>query len=192
MKKSIKEQLINRNINKPNPLLMSFVMGVLGIYNKKYKVKFNYDYDPKSLKNKPTILLSSHSSRLEFIYTLYGFKRKDINMVMGYQNILKKGMFKLFLKFGVISKYLYQPDIACVKHMLKVLKRDGAIGLFPEGIQSTSGGTHPINPATAQFIKKSKANIVVCTTKGAYLATNRYSSDRKKGDIKIYSFVSSF
>ena len=74
--------------------------------------------------------------------------------------------------------------------MLRVLKRNGAIGLFPEGIQSTSGSTHPINPATAQFIKRSKANIVVCTTNGAYLATNRYSSDRKKGYIGVnYSLL---
>ena len=78
----------------------------------------------------------------------------------------------------------------CVKHMLGVLKRNGAIGLFPEGIQSTSGSTHPINPATTSFIKRSKANIVVCTSRGAYLATNRYSSDRKKGYIGIrYSLL---
>ena len=74
--------------------------------------------------------------------------------------------------------------------MFKVLKRNGAIGLFPEGIQSTSGSTHPINPATAQFIKHSKANVVVSTSTGAYLTTNRYSADRKKGPINInYSLL---
>ena len=185
MKKDLKTKLINRKVKKPNPLLMSIVMWILGILNKLYKVKFTYDYAPKSLKNQPTILIASHSSRLEFIYMMYGFKRKDVNMVCGYQNILKKELYRIFLALGVISKYLYQPDIVCVKHMVKVLKRNGAIGLFPEGIQSTSGSTHPINPATAQFIKRSKANIVVATSKGAYLATNRYSSDRKKGPISI-------
>lgn len=190
MKKNLKEKLLNRNIKKPNPILMTIVMWVLGILNKLYKVKFSYDYDPKSIKNHPTILLSSHSSRLEFIYTLYGFKRKDINMIVGYQNIIAKGLYHIFLWLGVISKYLYQPDFICVKNMLKVLKRNGTLGIFPEGIQSTSGSTHPINPATAQFIKRSKANVVIATSKGAYLATNRYSSDRKKGYIGIdYSLV---
>ncbi len=190
MKKDLKTKLINRKIKKPNPFLMSIGLWVLGILNKKYKVKFTYDYDTKSIKNQPTILLSSHASRLEFIYTIYGFKRKDVNVICGYQNILKKGIYKLFIKLGVISKYLYQPDFMCVKNMLKVLKRNGAIGLFPEGIQSTSGSTHPINPATVQFIKNSKANIVVCSSNGAYLATNRYSGDRKKGYIGInYSLL---
>lgn len=190
MKKNLKLRLINRKITKPSPILMSVGMWVLGILNRRYGVEFSYDYDPKSIEGQPTILLSSHASRLEFIYTIYGFRRKDVNVVCGYQNILKKGVYGLMLKFGVISKYLYQPDLMCVKNMIKVLKNDGALGLFPEGIQSTTGSTHPINPATAQLIKRSKANIVVCTTKGAYLATNRYSSDRKKGYIGVnYSLL---
>ena len=190
MKKDLKTRLINRKIKKPDPIIMTICMWIMGIINRIYGVEFEYDYDPKAIKDQPTILLSSHASRLEFIYTLYGFGRKDTNMVCGYQNILKKGIYSLLIKLGVISKYLYQPDFMCVKNMLKVLRRNGALGLFPEGIQSTSGSTHPINPATAQFIKRSRANIVVCTSKGAYLATNRYSSDRKKGYVGIsYSLL---
>jgi len=190
MKKDLKTRLINRKIKKPDPIIMTICMWIMGIINRIYGVEFEYDYDPKAIKDQPTVLLSSHASRLEFIYTLYGFGRKDTNMVCGYQNILKKGIYSLLIKLGVISKYLYQPDFMCVKNMLKVLRRNGALGLFPEGIQSTSGSTHPINPATAQFIKRSRANIVVCTSKGAYLATNRYSSDRKKGYVGIsYSLL---
>ena len=190
MKKDLQAKLLNGKIRKPSPFLMTVGLWILKRINKRHRVKFHYDYDPKALQNTPTVLLSSHASRLEFMYTVYGFKRKDLNVVCGYQNILKKGLFSLFLKLGVISKYLYQPDLVCVKKMLKVLRRGGAIGLFPEGIQSTSGSTHPINPATAQFIKTSRANIVVCRSSGAYLATNRYSSDRKKGYIGIeYSLV---
>ena len=186
MKKDLKTKLINRNVKPPNKFISTIFMWVLGILNRLYKVDFSYDFDLKSIKNQPTILLASHSSRLEFIYALYGFKNKNANIVCGYQNILQKGLYGLFLKLGVISKYLYQPDFMCVKNILKVLKRNGTVVLFPEGIQSTSGSTHPINPATAQLIKSSKANIVVCTTKGAYLATNRYSSDRKKGYIGVH------
>ena len=190
MKKDLKTRLINRKIKKPNQFLMVPGMWIVGMINKKHNVKFSYDYDIKSIKNQPTILLSSHASRLEFMYTVYGFHRNDINVVCGYQNILQKGLYHILIQFGVISKYLYQPDFVALKKMLRVLRRGGAIGLFPEGIQSTSGSTHPINPATAKFIKSSRANIVVATTKGAYLATNRYSGERKKGYIGVeYSLV---
>ena len=186
MKKDLKTNLINRKIKKPNQFFMTVGMWIVGMMNRHYKVDFSYDYDPKSIKDQPAVLLSSHASRLEFLYTVYGFGRKDINVVCGFQNIFKKGLYRLFIAFGAISKYLYQPDIMCVKNMLRALKRGGAVGLFPEGIQSTSGSTHPINPATARFIKSCKATVVVCTTKGAYLATNRYSKDRKKGYIGVH------
>ena len=190
MKQDLKEKLINRKIKKPNQFLMTVGMWIVGMMNRHYKVDFRYDYDPQDIKDQPVILLSTHASRLEFLYTVYGFKRYDINVVCGFQNIIQKGLYHIFIAMGVISKYLYQPDFVSVKKMLRVLKRNGAIGLFPEGIQSTSGSTHPINPATAQFIKGSRANIVVATTKGAYLATNRYSSDRKKGYIGVeYSLL---
>ena len=135
MKTDLKTELISRKVKKPDPFLASIVVWVLGIINRSYKVKFSYDYDPNSIKKQPTILLSSHASRLEFIYTVYGFKRRDINIVCGHQNILQKGVYHIMLRLGVISKYLYQPDLACVKNMLRVLKRNGAIGLFPEGIR---------------------------------------------------------
>ena len=190
MKKDLKTRLVKRKVEKPDPFLMTVGFGVLGILNRAYQVKFHYDYDPKTIENQPTVMLSSHAARLEFLYTVYGFGRKDINMVCGYQNILRKGLYPLFLKLEVISKYLYQPDFLCVRNMFRVLARGGAIGLFPEGIQSTGGSLHPINPATTKFIKKSKANIVGCTTRGAYLATNRYSRDRKKGPIEVdYSLL---
>ena len=90
MKKNLKTRLINRKIKKPNPILMTICMWAMKILNKSYGVEFSYDYDPNSIKKQPTILLSSHASRLEFIYTVYGFKRRDINIVCGHQNILQR------------------------------------------------------------------------------------------------------
>jgi hypothetical protein len=75
MKKDLKERLVNRKIKKPNPILMTLLTWAMGFLNKLYKVKFTYDYDWKSLRGQPTVLLAGHGSRLEFIYTMYGFKR---------------------------------------------------------------------------------------------------------------------
>ena len=39
MKKDLKTKLISRKIKKPNPFLMFITMMLLGILNRKYKVK---------------------------------------------------------------------------------------------------------------------------------------------------------
>ena len=89
MKKDLKTRLVSRKISPPNGILMSIGMWVQGILNRKYKVEFSYDYDRKAILDQATVLLSSHASRLEFIYAIYGFGRKDINVVCGFQNIIK-------------------------------------------------------------------------------------------------------
>ena len=70
MKKDLKTQLIKRKIKKPSYPLISMFMAAFKVINKMYKVDFTYDYDPKQLKEGPIILLSSHASRIEFMYTI--------------------------------------------------------------------------------------------------------------------------
>ena len=43
MKKDLKTRLVKRNVKKPNPLLMSIGMWVLGRLNRRYGVEFTYD-----------------------------------------------------------------------------------------------------------------------------------------------------
>lgn len=73
MKKDLKTRLVNRKVRRPNPLIISIGMWVLGMINRKHNVQLSYDYDRDAIKGQATILLSSHASRLEFIYSVYGF-----------------------------------------------------------------------------------------------------------------------
>lgn len=185
-KRDLKKEIICRRINRPNRLLAVIVFFFLGVIARKNKVRFHYSFNLKSLKNKPVILISTHASRLEFVCALSGFKHRNINVVCGYQNIMKKYVYTLLKHLGVIPKYLYQPDYLCIKNMLSVIKRGGNLALFPEGIQSISGSTHPINPATCKFLKRAGATIVLCKSEGAYLCQNRFSKDVKKGRVDFY------
>ena len=186
MAKNLKEKFQKRVIKKPNKLLAHIGIAVLKNMCRKKKVTFSYDYDPKQYKNTSCILLSTHPSRLDFINVLSGFDRKDVNIVVGYGNIMKKYVYTPLKHLGVICKYLYQPDITCTKNMLSVLKRNGSLVLFPEGIQSNTGSTHPINPATCKLLKKSKVHIFLAKSTGPYLCTNRYSKDVKKGPVHVH------
>lgn len=184
--RDLKKELVCRKIKKPNRFLAAVVFFFLDRITKKNKVNFHYGFDLKTVKNKPVILISTHASRLEFIYALSGFKERNINVVCGYQNIMSKYIYGILKRLGVIAKNLYQPDFACTKNMLSVINRGGNLALFPEGIQSVSGSTHPINPATCKFLKRAGATVVLCKSEGAYLCQNRFSKDVKQGKIDFY------
>ena len=106
MKKDLQTRLINRKVEKPYLILMSIGMWVLRIINKRYGEEFSYDYDSETIKSQSKVLLSSHASRLEFIYTIYGFKRKDVNVTCGFQNVLKKTILFQLILFALSLGFL--------------------------------------------------------------------------------------
>ena len=187
--KSLKKALACRKIKKPNPVLALIVHAILFCINLSHRVKFTYDYDKKAMKKEPVILLAGHASYPEYLYVTVGLGRRDINIVCGYHNFLQKFVYTILKKLGVIAKYLYQPDLTSAKQMLSVARRKGSLLLFPEGIQSSSGSHHPINPATAQMLKACKLTVLMCLSEGAYLSRNRYSSDVKRGKITLHYSV---
>lgn len=189
MAKNYKEYLIKRKIKRPSKLIAFVAMPILGKLCKKANATFSYDYDVKQLNKQQVIVVCGHATRLEFVYSLYGLKRKDVNVVCGFQNIYSKGLYRLLCKAGVIAKYLYQPDFGCVKNILSVLRRGGSIVLYPEGIQSTSGSTQPINPATCRLLKKAKVTVLLCKSQGTYLRSSRYSKDVKQGAVQVHYSV---
>ena len=190
MKNTLQEKFKLRKIKRPNRFISAIVFFVLKKIAKKRGVSYEYDFDAKAVRKKPFILLSTHGSRDDYLYNLYGMRTNNIHIVCGYRNVFQKYIYSLMLKLGIIAKYLYQPDTTAVKQMLTVIKRGGSLFLAPEGIQSTSGSTHPINPATIDFLVKCKLPIILCKTNGSYLTRTRYSTDVKKGKITIsYSYL---
>ncbi len=185
MVKDLHKDFKLRKIKKPNKFIAFMAQLILKVISKKRGVTFLYDSDYKKYKKQPIILLSQHASKDDFIYVFAGSNRQDTHIVMGYQNIFNKSTYWLLKKIGVIAKYLYQPDLTATKQMLEAVKNGGSLALFPEGIQSTSGSMHPINPATIALIKKLKLPVILTTLKGSYFTRTRYSTDVKKGKIIV-------
>ncbi len=186
MKKNLQDKFKLRKIKHPNKLLAGVLFAVLGRIAKKRGATYTYDFDVKEVKKKPFILLSTHGSRDDYMYNLYGMRVNNIHIVCGYRNVFQKYVYGIFKSLGVIAKYLYQPDTTAVKQMLQSVKMGDSLFLAPEGIQSTSGSTHPVNPATMNFIKKCKLPVILCKTNGSYLTRTRYSTDVKKGKMNFH------
>ena len=186
MKTDFKQKLLNLPVKRPGWLARTFFHLWTSSECKKGGVTFTYEFDKKSIKNKPILFISTHASRNDFFYTMGGLGRSDLNIVAGYQNFFASptNYFGMTLMHS-IPKMLYQPDPSCTRKMLKVVKTGGSLALFPEGIQSLSGSTHPINPATCKFIKKAGLTVVLANAKGSYLSCPRYVRETKRGKVFV-------
>lgn len=185
MAKDLHKNFKYRKIKRPNKFLAIICQFFMKRISKKRNVQYFYDENYSKLKKEQVIYLCQHASKDDYIYMFAGVKRRDIHIVCGYQNIFQKGIYFMLKRLGVIAKYLYQPDISATMQILQAVKLGDSIAVFPEGIQSTSGSTHPINPATMALLCKLKLPVILVSSNGSYFTKPRYSRDIRKGKISI-------
>lgn len=184
--KDLHKEFVYRKIEKPNLFLARMVQLAFRVICKMRNVEFLYDAEYLNMQDQQMLVLCQHRSRLDYIYVYAGLKRPDFNALCGYQNIFQPVLYTLLKKLGVIAKMLYQPDSHATLQMMRCAKQGHSLVVFPEGIQSTSGSTHPINPATMKLLQKLKMPVALVTLKGAYFTRPRYSADVKRGKITAH------
>lgn len=186
MKIDLKQKLLNRPVKRPTLFARTYFYFWTTSKCRKHKVKCTFEFDKKSIKNKQILFVSTHASRNDFFYTMGKLGRTDLHIVAGYQNFFSsKTNYFGMTQMNAIPKLLFQPDTSCTRKMLKVVKNGGSLALFPEGIQSLSGSTHPVNPATCKFIKKAGLPVVFAYTQGSYLSCPRYIREEKRGKVFV-------
>lgn len=184
--RDLHNEFVYRKIKKPNKFLAFIVQNAFRVICKQRNVEFVYDKDYLAMEKQQMILLCQHRSRPDYIYVFAGLRHTNFNMLCGYQNVFQPVIYTLFKNLGVIAKMLYQPDSHATLQMVRCAKRGSTLVIFPEGIQSTSGSAHPINPATMKLLCKLKLPVALVTLKGSYFSRPRYSTDVKKGKITAH------
>lgn len=185
MRENLQEKFKNRKIKKPNKLLATIVRFAFKKISKKRNVSFEYDQNYLGLEKEQAVYLFQHRSADDYIYVFSAINRIDVHVLCGMQNVFQKYFYTILKHLGVIAKFLYQPDVLATKQIFQAKKLGDSIAFSPEGIQSTSGSTHPINPATLKLLVKLGLPVVLVTVKGSYFTKTRYSKDLKKGKIVV-------
>ncbi len=186
MKKTPLEKLRERRISPPKRFYAVLLRLIIKCMQSGHDVTYKYSFDKREMQGRQVILLADHATAHAFKYVLYGYPFVSPNVVIGYQNIFVKGLFGLLMKGQIIPKQLYQSDIKSVMEMIHVLRVGGSLCLFPEGIQSSSGSTHPIFPGTASLIKKAGVTVVLCKSYGSYFVRPRYQRVDNKGHQEFH------
>ena len=183
-KESVLEKIRSRKITKPN-----LIYGILGwvwktFMYKKYNVNVKFNVDMQKVKE-PHIFISNHASRLDYIFTGVPLYPTRYNFVAGYNEFHRSHLAGVFNMLKVIPKKNFTPDIYTIKSISNILKNEGNIVIFPEGMSSISGANQPVAIGTGKFIKHHKVPVYYSVIKGGYLTSPKYNLKDRLGYVEV-------
>ena len=142
-----------KKLGRANPIVYALAYAIVKpIFTKKYNISYD-NAIVKKIKG-PAVVIASHTSDMDHILsglTLYPLR----------PNYIASDHFKYFpltamlLKiFHAIPKKMFTPDISTIRNIMRAMKENSVIVIFPEGRLSAYGHTLPVAEGTAELIKK--------------------------------------
>ncbi len=132
----------------------------------------------------PYILLANHPGFWDpFIVSLY--VAEPIQFVASdeyFRNPLLKFLLALV---GAIPKSKFISDHETVKEILRVKRKNGVIGIFPEGKRTWDGRTMRILYPTSKLVKKLGIPLITVKIKGGFLSSPRWADSSRRGRIRV-------
>lgn len=182
--RSITKDLQHLKIKSPN-----FIYNVLGtvwkiLFKKKYNIHVEDKVNLKNIKG-PYILISNHASRLDYMYIGLPLLPARLNFVAGYNEFFRSHLQGVFKILQVIPKKNFTSDVNTIKQISRVLKNNGKVMIFPEGMSSISGANQPIVVGTGKFIKHFNVPVYYAVIKGGYLTSPKYNLDERPGRVDV-------
>ena len=184
-KLTIDQKLKKRKLKKPNAFIYRVLGGVWKLlFFKKYGVKVTYEQDIRKEKN-PHILISNHTSRMDYIFTGIPALPNRYNFVAGYNEFFRSHLKGVFGLLNVIPKKNFTPDFYTIKEVTRILKSGGNIVIYPEGMNSISGANQPVAIGTGKFLKMFKVPVYYSYIKGGHLTCPKYTLNESPGRVEV-------
>lgn len=185
MKMSIDEKLRLRRLKRPSPVIYPIlVLAMRILYEKKLGMRFERRVDPKAIKG-PFIVVGNHASRLDYLYMAFALKGHRLNFVAGYNEFFRSHLKFILRLMNVIPKKNFTPDMYAMREMRRIIKKGGALAIFPEGMSSISGANQPVAVGTGSFVKLMGVPVYMTRISGGYLTSTKYCLDERPGRVDV-------
>ncbi|HUX51876.1 MAG TPA: lysophospholipid acyltransferase family protein [Spirochaetia bacterium] len=86
---------------------------------------------------------------------------------------------------GAIPKTKVMNDSETIRSILSVRRRNGVIGVFPEGRRTWDGTTMPLFYSIAKLARMMKIPVVTVIFEGAFLSLPRWTRRRRSGELTV-------
>lgn len=150
--------------------------------------KFRVECSQEKIRNlkPPYLILANHVTNWD-PFLLSNYVDSPVHFVISdeqYRYPVRRFFLKYFV--GGIPKTKFVSDLVTVKNILKLVKKNCVVGIFPEGGRNWDGVTEKILPSTAKLVKSLKIPVVICILEGAYLSHPRWALHNRAGKIHIH------
>lgn len=143
--------------------------------------KVNREYIDFSHKTKePYILVANHTFMFDAVHVPIPLKVSPF--IVANQNLFTKQPLKFVLNeiAHAIPKSKGASDLRTAKELIRAVKKNYPILIFPEGDTTFNGETNYIEESTMKLIKKLKVDVVACRGQGGYLSKPRWALQKRR------------
>lgn len=181
-KKERKRNRIAKREIKAHLYFNKFLRYTFGIYLKK---RFNIVVENHSLIRRlkpPYLVLPNHFSIWD-PFIVNSFIPKPVYYVTSDAQFRSPILNFVLGLVGAIPKTKAVSDTDTIRHIMRIKKQNGIIGVFPEGQNTWDGHSLPLIESTAKLIRLLKIPVVVPILKGAYFTKARWMKSSRKGKL---------
>ena len=115
------------------------------------------------------IIAANHKSNLDPIFVASAVHKKRKMTAIAKEELFKnKILAKILNKVEIIPINRQNPGLGTIKRILKYIKNDYALVMFPEGTRSKTDDFNNAKAGLSLFATKAKAEIVPCTIYSSY------------------------
>ena len=158
-------------------------------YRIKFKIRVNFnDFNPK--RKDAFFLIGNHAFMHDGLIHAMFLKKYPFPIINTFMFTDPRMKYILTKVISAIPKRKGQIDISTLREMMRVVKSNRGIMVFPEGNASFFGKESPIPFSTVKLFKKFKIDVVAVKTNGAYLTSARWGKKAtRRGLIEMNYFT---
>ena len=169
----------------PWTYVASLLFGIYTLFHSRAHYVEDELYDKLGSLSGPKIYLSNHLSPYD-VYHCYKMVNPDRPALIGnrYFTRFKSTRF-LINHLGFVPKSLFNPDLEAIKKIIKHIKDDTSIMMFPEARLSIDGTTNTLTRGTASLLKKLGVTIVILNVSGNYFANSKIRMAKRRCHVQV-------
>ncbi len=146
----------------------NFMLKLFSIFSKTF-----FKFEVIGAENIPSegnlIIAANHKSNLDPIFVASAVNKKRKMTAIAKEELFKnKILAKILNKVEIIPINRQNPGLGTIKRILKYIKNDYALVMFPEGTRSKTDDFNNAKAGLSLFATKAKAEIVPCTIYSSY------------------------